>query len=313
MRNSLLAILMLLLSLLASCTPSVPSQYVQPGELEDILYDYHIAQAVARQEGGKQGEINNNVYLAAVLRKYNLTEANLDSSMVYYYAHAEQLKRIYGKVTDRLNDNAKAFGAAYGTDNQYASYSADGDTANIWRDGTEAILMPQPPYNRIDFAIKGDTAMHKGDTFLFQLMAHIICQSGTKDAIACVNLKYDNDSVATFFQHITVTGVLQMRIGASPQHAVKEIYGYLFMNCTPDDQNTMKLYSLSQIQFIRFHNKNNEPANEKNSVPQLNREPERIDSLRGGTPPRPGSQILPIESRTAPNGMVRRDSSSQRK
>jgi len=48
MKRSLWVALGLLL--LMACTPSVPSDVIQPGDMEDILYDYHVAKAMGSQE-----------------------------------------------------------------------------------------------------------------------------------------------------------------------------------------------------------------------------------------------------------------------
>ena len=40
-------ICILLAFVLVSCKPTVPSTYIQPGEMEDLLYDYHVAMSVA--------------------------------------------------------------------------------------------------------------------------------------------------------------------------------------------------------------------------------------------------------------------------
>ena len=34
------------------CKPGVPSKYIQPNEMEEILYDYHLAGAMARNNMG---------------------------------------------------------------------------------------------------------------------------------------------------------------------------------------------------------------------------------------------------------------------
>ena len=36
-------IFVLMLMMAVGCKPKVPSEYVQPGELEDMLYEYHVA------------------------------------------------------------------------------------------------------------------------------------------------------------------------------------------------------------------------------------------------------------------------------
>ena len=114
MRNSVVIVLMT--AVMVGCKPSVPSEYIQPGELEDILYDYHVSQAMAREAGhdNYNYEYKRNAYFKAVLKKYDVTEAVFDSSLVYYYSHAERLKTIYLHVAERLNDDAKVLGAPTG-------------------------------------------------------------------------------------------------------------------------------------------------------------------------------------------------------
>ena len=72
MRNSL--VIVLLVIAVIGCTPSVPSEYIQPGELEDILYDYHVAKAMADEVPsgtGHNNDYNKNAYFLAVLKKYS--------------------------------------------------------------------------------------------------------------------------------------------------------------------------------------------------------------------------------------------------
>ena len=96
------------LMLVLACKPTVPSEYIQPDEMEEILYDYHIAQAMSRNSVGSEADLNKQVYLDAVLKKYGISEADFDSSLVYYYSRADRFKEIYSHVSERLNDEAKA-------------------------------------------------------------------------------------------------------------------------------------------------------------------------------------------------------------
>lgn len=63
------------LMLVLACKPTVPSEYIQPDEMEDILYDYHIAQAMSRTSVGSEADLNKQVYLDAVLK--NMVSARL--------------------------------------------------------------------------------------------------------------------------------------------------------------------------------------------------------------------------------------------
>jgi len=97
---------LMILMMAVGCKPKVPSEYVQPDELEDMLYEYHVAEAMARN-GGTDADYKQTEYFLAVLEKHNVTEAVFDSSLVFYYSHAERLKEIYLRVHERLVSDAK--------------------------------------------------------------------------------------------------------------------------------------------------------------------------------------------------------------
>ena len=67
-----------------------------PDELADILYDYHLAIAMARQDPNTtNADVTRQKYYYTVLSEHGVTEAMFDSSLVYYYSHVDQLKKIY--------------------------------------------------------------------------------------------------------------------------------------------------------------------------------------------------------------------------
>ena len=141
MKRSVLLFLLSALLMVVGCKPSVPSEYIQPDDLENILYDYHVAEAMARNGNSMDADYNQTKYFLAVLEKHHVTEADFDSSLVYYYTHAERLKDIYSRVQARLVYDAKRLGASVGDINHYSQYNESGDTANIWRNETAMLLM----------------------------------------------------------------------------------------------------------------------------------------------------------------------------
>ena len=84
------------LMLLSACKPQVPSQYIQPSDMEDLLYDYYVSQGLAVDVNPTvSGENTRQYNVNLVLKKYNVTQADFDSSLVYYYNHIEDLYKIY--------------------------------------------------------------------------------------------------------------------------------------------------------------------------------------------------------------------------
>ena len=41
------------LLLLSACKPKIPKEYIQPDEMEDLLYDYYVAQGLPRDPHSK--------------------------------------------------------------------------------------------------------------------------------------------------------------------------------------------------------------------------------------------------------------------
>ncbi len=254
--SSYIAMLLLSALVAVACTPSVPSDVIQPDEMEDILYDYYISQAMAGQAlNQKDASYDRYVYFSAVLQKHGVTEAEFDSSLVYYYSNAKRLHGIYSSLSERIGNEAMGLGASVSEFNKYSSLSESGDTANIWQDATSLLLTPYAPSNKFTFSIKADSTYKVGDSFLVNFMSDFIYQAGTKDAVVYVAVRYDNDSVSTHVTHIGVSGVSRLRIPANDESRVSNIDGFVYLNRGSDDSRTLKLLFISQMQFVRFHKK----------------------------------------------------------
>ena len=253
--------------LVTGCRPSVPSDYIQPGTMEDILYDYHLAQAMAMNPNTDQTPSSNDeLYRKAVFKKYGITEAEFDSSMVYYMRHTEQLHGIYEHLAKRFSDEALELGADQSDVNKYSVLTNKGDTANIWAGNKSVVLTPQAPFNRLAFNIEADTTFHKGDRFLFKFSTMFLFQDGVKDGVAAIALKYENDSVVSQVVHVTSSDNYKIDLPTDDKHTVKEINGFIFLGRGGSSQTTLKLVFVNNIQIIRFHKNKAAYMNEKRSI-----------------------------------------------
>lgn len=252
--NIFLIFIGIIMLTVVSCKPTVPDEYIQPDEMEDILYDYYVSQALAYQYvDTNTPPFNKSLYYQAVLKKHGVTEAEFDSSLVYYYTYAERLNKIYKNVSERIEKEAVGLGASAGEIGKYSGLKADGDTANIWRSAVATVLLPVPPYNRMDFTIEGDSTFMRGDSFIMNFMTSYVYQSGTKDAVIHIAVRYDNDSISTHTNHVSSSGLTQLRIPANKNDNIKEIKGFIYLNRGNDESGTLKLMFIDNIQMVRFH------------------------------------------------------------
>ncbi len=245
-------VFLLLLLFFFSCKPSVPSTYIQPSELEDILYDYHIAEAIRTHDNITGDSLSLLSYKTNILKKHGYTVEEFDSSMLYYTRHTKLLSDIYVSLADRLNKESISQGSTVNEINRYGNISSSSDTTNIWSGERTFVISPYRATNQYYFEEKVDTSFHRGDLLMLDFDAQFIYQDGTRDAIVVLAVTFTNDSIATQTIHVSSSSHYQLQIG-DDELGVKCIRGYFLLGNNGITATTLKMLIVSDISFIRMH------------------------------------------------------------
>lgn len=247
--------------ILSACKPTVPSKYLQPDEMEDLMYDYFVSRGIVDTKHG-MSDYQNRYNIEAVLRKHGLTQAEFDSSLVYYYNNMEQMNVIFTNIQKRLSEEALQLGASEGEVERFTIQSTSGDTTDVWEGHCQMLLMPIPPYHVVQFSQKADTSFHAGDSFLLTFGSHYLAQSGSRNANVGLYVTYENDSTASATTVINSTGSTTLRL-VSCSLKVKKIDGFFYMarRDKSDNENDMCLLFLNRIQLMRFHEQKDKDEN----------------------------------------------------
>ena len=251
-------LLILMSAAFIGCKPRVPKEYIQPRQLEDILYDYHVADGMAYAEGNySELAFRRQAYREAALRKHGVTEAQLDSSLVYYYRHAERLHEIYEKLAKRLNDDAVALGATANELSQFGNVASQGDTATVWRNDRSVVLMPQAPYHVVSFDVAADSAYHEGDKMILSFDNQFIFQEGIRDGVAMLAVTFKNDSTYSQVMHIVSDNHYNIQIPDGSRKGIKHVRGFIYLGkgnqTLPSGTQTLKLMCISNMRLLRMH------------------------------------------------------------
>lgn len=223
--------------------------FLSKHEMEDILYDYHLADAMAQQAKGGAAA-NALEYRAAVLKKYGVSQEKFDTSMVYYMRHTDELHTIYQHLSDRMQQEADRLGATA------SGVTAAGDSADVWKGVKTMVLMPNQPYNLYTFNLKTDTTFHKGDRLVLSFKADFIFQDGMRDGIAYMAVRLGNDSIVTRNYHLSSSMPTSMEIDDNDSLGIKEIRGFFMLskdNSMNASSTTLQLMCIHDIQLIRVH------------------------------------------------------------
>lgn len=280
---ALIAVVMIVIAAagwMTSCQ-SDSNKPISAGDMEDILYDYHLSIGMIASENildAKERAYKEKLYKLSVLKKYGVTEQQFDESMVYYMRHADEMQDIYKSLAKRIGNEASKIGASVADLSTDNSLSLSGDTANIWPLERGVVLMQAMPYNVKSFSVKADSAFHKGDRFLFSFDTQFLYQEGFKDGIAMLALRLNNDSVATRSIHFSSNSHYSLEISDNERVGIKEIRGFLFLGkeTHPTSASTLKLLIADYVQLLRIHIRE---ASELNNAPQ-DAKPSVSDSVR---------------------------------
>ena len=297
-----LVAVMALLFCVSSCKPSLPSGVLSKGKMTDILYDYHLALAMAHMDdNGDKGQ--SLAYREAVLRKHDVTSAEFDSSMVYYMRHTELLEDVYKDLTDRYNNEITAMGGSAKEGGEFANLSATGDTANVWNLAASMVFMPVKPFNSTSFDIKVDSTFHKGDRLMLDFDAQFIYQDGMRNGVAMLAVQFGNDSIAQRTIMIQSTQHYSVELSDADSLGIKSVKGY-FMLMNGDNgtgvssQTTLKLMFLEHVKLIRMHPQKPvaAPAGSSPSVSSDSLRKDSASSASSSSGEKPGEQTFEMSS-----------------
>lgn len=245
-----------------SCKPGIPRKYLQPNKMADIIYDYHIAEGI--QSVNTTGDtIAMRAYQTYILKKHRVSQADFDSSLVYYTRHTKLLEDIYDKVAERLNNESAIYGGSQLSIGDEIINNSD--TTNVWQSSPIAILSPYLAFNRKTFEIKADTSYHEGDRIFLDFDTKFIYQDGMRDGVALLAVTYSNDSVEVVSNSLMSSTHYHLQINNTGRLKIKNIKGFFLHNNTQNQnltsKTTLKMLLITNIKLIRMHTKRAEQSN----------------------------------------------------
>lgn len=264
---------------MVACAPSRPSYVLAPDEVEDILYDMHVAQSMYDQRVENFNDEDIISLRASVLKNHDISQSEWDSTFNYYCRNSQELYAIYQSLTERINGNVVALGGRID-----GLQDSEADTANVWNREAAFLLMQQAPYNRLTFEIIPDSTFEDGDRITLQYDAQMIFQDGYRDVVSFLAVYYDNDSIVTNVIHTTSDnhGINIINNDVDRLH-IKRIKGYFILNGnlvhTSSNPNgtTMRLAAIRNVKLL--HTRTQPPAPAKTEL-EANTDSLTLDSLR---------------------------------
>ena len=242
----------LFLILLVSCKPALPPGVLSESEMEAVLYDYHVALAMAETSNGDYRVDERRYELqSAVYRKHDITEAEFDSSMVYYSSDLEKLNRIYSHLIKRLEREADAIGASTSSD-IYADLTSEGDTANIWMGRSLYVVKNKMQENLQMWSQTCDSTWLMGDDVLLRFTPTTFSRDNLDAMYVTLVVVYTNDSVRGRTLTLTHRQSPEILISDTEGWTPRTVSGQFYSPVKDDPQQAM-ISVINNLSLIRFH------------------------------------------------------------
>ena len=245
-----------LLALLPACKPGAPRDVLSASKMQDVLYDYHLARALAREAADDSVGYYTQYYRDAVFAKHGIDAATFDRSMEWYARHTEDLGKIYEKLAERMGQKS---GIQTGSPMAIQKDKVSNDTL-LWWTGPEHTLLQSQGNNRYMFTVKADTMLRKDDLVRCTFRTGLHHRSGQQQGVAVLVANYEGDSVAVTHQLLYATGNQTISVRIHSARKVKSIQGFVYLVSPWTDRPC--LFTISDLQLQRVRVKEEKPASE---------------------------------------------------
>lgn len=232
-----------------SCGKQIPDDIIQPSAMEELLYDYHLALTMGNDLNYSE-RYKRESYKNYVFKKHGVTEAEFDSSMVWYTRNTKELTDIYKNLQKRYEMAEEQMKSELNKRSGQISVSLSGDSVDVWSDRNLYWLTTSPLTNRLMFDLKADTTFHNKDILVLEAdYSFLAYEKNTAKAVVSMKITFDNDSTLAMSKVIEKSGKEQLVLQPDSAYKYKSISGFVYYS-NPDSTDATVL--INNIKLLRY-------------------------------------------------------------
>lgn len=242
--------LLLLPGIVAGCKVKRPDTVFSDEKMEQVLYDYHIAKSMGNELPGNES-YKKALYLESVFHKYGITEAEFDSSMMWFSHNPEVLSKIYENINKKMKDERASINHLIAMREDKVGESQPGDSVDIWAWKRIYRLTGMPLDNKIVFSFLADSNFQDRDTLRWSARFRMAeMPDSLHIPVMSMQILYENDTLSTM-RRVLASGGQTMQLHADTLGKLKEIRGFVYI----PRQDSLRMVLVDRIQLMRYHAK----------------------------------------------------------
>lgn len=242
------------LMLLVACQIKTPDDIIQPDEMESLLYDYHIVQAMGKEVGDAE-DYQVKLYFEYVFKKHGVTKELFDSSMVWYARHPSYMMQMYANLQEQFDYEVATLQEdkllAQVTNSVERDYSVD--TLQLWEGRVVERLTSAPLNNKQIMSFTSDTAFVAGDSVAFSFDTRFFSSNKEKlqGIYAALLLTYTDNTTESHALNISESGNNVIAVPRDFNRTIKDIDAFIYY--TDNDKSARSGVILNAVSLVRIH------------------------------------------------------------
>lgn len=244
----------LLAVVMVACKVERPGYVLSDGVMEKVLYDYHIAKAMGENLDYNE-QYKRTLYLNAVFKKHNITQAQFDTTMAWYARHPEVVNEVYDIVRERLMASRENYNHLVSLRDGKPTRSKAGDSIDVWIWDRIHMLSGMPLDNKLTFTLPSDDNFQANDTIKwtvgFKFLSEQLVDTKKRPVMA-MQVAYAKDTIISALCRVDSSQVAQLVLQADTLGDIKELRGFIYYP-TNQPKHTLLIDSVS---LMRYHQTN---------------------------------------------------------
>lgn len=236
----------------AACQVKRPDTVMPDAKMENVLYDFHIAKAMG-EEVPYSENYKRVLYIESVYKKHGITQADFDTTMVWYARHPDVLTKVYEKVNQRLKAERDGINHLIALRDNKPKESLPGDSVDVWIGQHICHLTGMPLNNKLAFALPSDTNFKERDTLRWTVRFRFL--NGTPDSlhapVMAMQILYAKDTLNDVLK-IRRSGMETLSLSADTLGEIKEVRGFIYY---PAQASRQESVLADRISLMRYHAK----------------------------------------------------------
>lgn len=239
---------MVLLMVLYACE-QIPSYIIHPDAMADLLVDVHKSESISENIKEYGTPERKEQMRRSIFEKHGITQAQFDTSLVWYSDHMKKYSQVYDVVTARLRAESDKVKTLL-VEKKSAPLSRPGDSINVWNKEPFFLFEPRLHRHILTFEILADDNYREDDIFQLSVSFDKLPVNTPDKARVTLIIKHRNDSITTSSTEVLQDGRIMVEAQAK-NLKVSRIMGSIEVPAHPSWQSTYT----KDISLLRIRHK----------------------------------------------------------